>query len=50
MEIYAIYVKDGHTCRLKKIDEVQEMLTAERHKRNELNTKYSRGVNITERT
>ena len=31
---------------LKKIDEKQEILTAERDKRNELSTKYNRGVNI----
>ena len=29
-----------------KIDEIQEMLTAERNKRNELSTKYNRRVNI----
>ena len=28
------------------MDEIQEMLTTERDKRNELSTKYSRGVNI----
>ena len=39
MEIYEIYGNDGHTYRLKRIDEVQEMLTAERVKRNELSTK-----------
>ena len=38
--------KEGHIYRLKKIDEIQEMLTAERDKRNELSTKYNRGVNI----
>ena len=31
---------------LKKIDEMQEILTAERDKRNDLSTKYNRGVNI----
>ena len=31
---------------LKKIDEIQEMLIAERDKRKELSTKYNRGVNI----
>ena len=31
---------------LKKIDEIQEMLIAERDKRNELSTKCNRGVNI----
>ena len=30
----------------KKIDEIQEILIAERDKRNELCTKYNRGVNI----
>ena len=32
--------------RLKKIDEIQEILIAERDKRNELSIKYNRGVNI----
>ena len=32
--------------RHQKIDEIQEILTAERDKRHELVTKYSRGVNI----
>ena len=31
---------------LKKIEEIQEILIAERDKRNELSTKYNRGVNI----
>ena len=31
---------------LKKIDEIQEIVTAERNKRNELSTNYNRGVNI----
>ena len=31
---------------LKKCDNIQEILTTERHKRNELSTKYNRGVNI----
>ena len=31
--------------RLKKIDETQEVLTAERDRRNELSTKYNRGFN-----
>ena len=31
---------------LKQIDEIQEILTAERDKRNRLSTKYNRGVNI----
>ena len=30
---------------LKKIDEIQEILIAERNKRNEISTKYNRGVN-----
>ena len=37
---------DGHIYRLKKIDEIQEILIAERDKRNERSTKYNRGVNI----
>ena len=36
---------NGHIYRLKKIDEIQEILTTERDKRNELSTKYNRGVN-----
>ena len=35
-----------HIYRLKKIDDIQKMLTAERDKRNELRTKYNRAVNI----
>ena len=31
---------------LKKIDEIQEILIAERDKRNEFTIKYNRGVNI----
>ena len=46
MEIDETDGKDGHIYRLNKIDEIQEMLIAERDKRSELNTKYSRGVNI----
>ena len=38
--------KDGHIYRLKKIDEIQEILNAERDKRNEISIKYNRGVNI----
>ena len=38
--------KDGHIYRLKQIDEIQEILIAERDKRNELSIKYNRGVNI----
>ena len=37
---------DRHIYHLKKIDEIQEILTAERNKRNELSIKYNRGVNI----
>ena len=37
---------DGLIYRIKKIDEIQEILIAERDKRNELSTKYNRGVNI----
>ena len=33
---------DGHIYRLKETDEIQEMLTAERDKRNEHSTKYNR--------
>ena len=46
MEIDETDGKDGHIYRLKKIDEIQEILIAERDKRNELSIKYSRGVNI----
>ena len=46
MEIDDIDGNNGHIQRLKKIDEIQEMLIAERDKRNELSTKYNRGVNI----
>ena len=37
---------DGNIYRLKQIDEIQEILIAERDKRNELSTKYNRRVNI----
>ena len=37
---------DGHIYRLTIIDEIQEILIAERDKWNEHRTKYSRGVNI----
>ena len=37
---------DGHIYRIKKIDKIQVILIAERDKRNELSTKYNRGVNI----
>ena len=46
MEIDETDGNDGHTYRVKKIDEIQEILIAERYKRNELCTKYNRGVNI----
>ena len=46
IEIYETDGKDGHIYRLKKIDEMQEILIAERDKRNELCIKYNRGVNI----
>ena len=45
MEIDEIYGNDGHIYRLKKIDEMQDMLIAERDKLNELSTKYNGGVN-----
>ena len=37
---------DGHIYRLQKYDEIQEILIAERDKRNKLSKKYNRGVNI----
>ena len=43
MEIDETDGKDGH---LKKIDEIQEILIAERDKRNEFSIKYNTGVNI----
>ena len=46
MEINETDGKDGHIYRLKKIDEIQEILVAERDKRNGLSIKYNRGVNI----
>ena len=46
MEINETDGKDGHIYRLKKIIEIQEILIAERHKRNELSIKYNIGVNI----
>ena len=46
MQIYETDGNDEHTYRLKKIDEIQEILIAERNKRNEHSTKYKRGVNI----
>ena len=49
MEIDEIDDNEGHDehiyC-LKKIDEIQEILIAERDKRNKLSTKFNRGVNI----
>ena len=46
MEINETDGKDGHIYRLKKNDEILEILIAERAKRNELSIKYNRGVNI----
>ena len=46
MEIDETDGKYGHIYRLKKIDEIQEILIAERDKRNELSIKYNREVNI----
>ena len=46
MEIDEIDDKDGHVYRLKKIDEIQEILIAERYKRNALSTSYNKGVNV----
>ena len=46
MEIDEIDGKDGHVYRLKKIDEIQEILIAERDKRNALSTSYNKGVNV----
>ena len=46
MEIDETDGKDVHICGLKKIDEIQEILIAERNKRKELSIKYNRGVNI----
>ena len=37
---------DIYIYRLEKIDEIQEILTAERDKWNELSTKYNRGIRI----
>ena len=42
----SMVMKDIYTYRLKKNDEIQEILVAERDKRNKLSTKYNRGVNI----
>ena len=46
MEIDEIGGRDGHVYRLKKIDEIQEILIAERDKRNALSTCYNKGVNV----
>ena len=46
MEIDETDGKDGHIYRLKKIDEILEILITERDKRNELSIKYNGGVNI----
>ena len=46
MEIDETDCKDGHIYRLKEIDEIQEIIIGEINKRNELCTKYNRGVNI----
>ena len=46
MEIDETDGKGGHIYRLKKIDEIQKILIANRDKRNELSVRYNRGVNI----
>ena len=46
MKIYQTDGNSGHTYRLKKVDEIQEILIAERDERNGLSTKYNREVNI----
>ena len=46
MEIDEIDGKAEHIYRLKKIDEIQEILIAERDKRNALSLNYNRVVNI----
>ena len=46
MEIDAIDDNDEHIYRIKEIDEIQEILIAERDKRNQLSTKYNRGANM----
>ena len=45
MEIDQTDGKDGHICRLNKIDVIPEILILERDKRNALSIKYNRGVN-----
>ena len=42
MEIDETDGKDGHIYRVKKIDEIQEILISERDKRNALSTKYNK--------
>ena len=46
MKIDEIDGKDGHVYRLEKIYEIQEILIAERDKRNALNSSYNKGVNL----
>ena len=46
MEIVEIDGNERHIYRLKKIDEIQEVLTAERNKPSEHSAKYNRRVNI----
>ena len=46
MEIDESDCNNGHIYRLRKIDEIQEMLTAKRDKRKELSIQFNRGVNI----
>ena len=46
MEIDEYDGNNGHIYRRKKADEIHEILIAERDKRNELNIKYNRWVNI----
>ena len=46
MEIDEIDGKDGLIYHIKKNDEIQEILIAERDKRNALSLKYNRGVNV----
>ena len=46
MEIDETDGQDRHIYRLNKIDDIQEILIAERDKRNELCIKYNRGVSV----
>ena len=46
MEINETDGNDEHIYRLKKIDEIQEILITEKDKRNELRERYNGGVNI----